>query len=201
MEAIEKIMYKGRTIETFYDQDADSPDNWGNDEAFIVYDHRDFMIKREGFDPDDIFHAMQDKKHLYEGCWYFPVYAYIHSGVSLSLGRDNYPFTCNWDTSFKGFVLVKRMKGWSWAREKARVIAQSIVDEWNMYLSGDVYGYDSEAGGCWGFYGKEGYKEMILQAKKKIDYDIQKANLAHFVQLKKWIKGRVPLQYRKPLAS
>ena len=114
----------------------------------------------------------------------------------MSLGRNTYPFTCQWDTSFAGFVLVKRTKGWSWTEDKASVIAESEVEMWNQYLSGDVYGYNSEHGSCWGFYGKEGMKDMIEDAKAEIDYAIKEELKQHLIQLKAWIKAKVPLQYR-----
>lgn len=194
---IETIEYRGYEIEVCYDTDAESPDLWGNDRVFIVYDHRDFDVRRKGFDPQDIFdHITETKRLFYDGYFVFPLYAYIHSGVSLSLGRSGYPFNCPWDTSYKGFVLVKRCKGWTYTRKKAEELAQSEVEEWNTYLSGDVYGYNSEVGGCWGFYGDEGRKQMIEDAKGEIDYEIEKKRESHFKQLKTWIKNRVPLEKR-----
>lgn len=163
---IETISYKGYDIEIFYDSYTDSPDEWGNDDAFIVYDHRQFAVNRKGFEPEDIFEIMQKGKALFDGYYYFPLYAHIHSGVSLlSLSRGS----DRWDTSFKGFVLVKREKS-TWDKDKAHTRAESEVKIWNMYLSGDVYGYKSEAGSCWGFYGEEGREEMIKEAKDEIDY-------------------------------
>jgi len=194
---IETIEYKGYNIEVIYDQNADSPDEWGYHDAFIVHDHRMFSVERKGFDPADIFEDLKAGKTLYDGYHIFPLYAYIHSGVALSLGRSSYPFTCNWDTSFAGFVLVKKTKGWSWRKDKAETIAKAIVKEWNCYLSGDVYGYSSEVGSVWGFYGSEGKEEMIKDAKSEIDYEIQKKTKTHFEQLKTWIKNKVPLLKRQ----
>jgi hypothetical protein len=169
---IEKINYRGYTIEIFYDKSADSPANWGNEDAFLVYQHRDFCIRREGFGPYAIFTKIKTKKALYNGYFAFCAYAYIHSGISLSLGRQH-PFDDNWDVSTTGYVLVKRQKGWTWTREKAFSVAKSIIEEWNMYLSGDVYRYNSEAGGACGYYGKEGKEQMIKEAKAEIDYEIE----------------------------
>jgi hypothetical protein len=198
---IETIAYKGYNIEVHQDECAESPDVWGNTDCFIVYDHRDFCVERKYYDPNDIFEAYQNGKKLFDGYYFFPVYAYIHSGVALSLGRTNYPFDCRWDTSFKGFALVKRTKGWSYRREKAYQIALCLIEEWNQYLSGDVYGYNSEVGSCWGFYGDTKY--MISEAKSEIDSHIQttteQAVKQHAAQIKQWAKNHVPLQYRTPL--
>lgn len=195
---IETIEYKGYEIETFYDDVSFSPDEWGNEEMFVVYDHRDFYVKRKGFDPADIFrHINEVKRYFYNGYYVFPLYAYIHSGVALSLGRGGYPFNCPWDTSYKGFVLVKRQKGWAWTNSKARVVAEAEVKEWNQYLSGEVYGYNSEVCSCCGFYGTEGYKDMINEAKAEIDFEIEKKKKSYFTQLKILINNRVPYDVRK----
>ena len=203
-DLIETIEYRGYEIEVCYDTDASSPDYWGDDQAFIVYDHRDFTIKRKGFDPRSIFeHTSESKRMFYDGYYVFILNAYIHSGVALSLVRDRYPFNDRWDVSTTGYVLVKRVKGWSWTRDKARKIAECQVEEWNQYLSGDVYGYNSEIGGCWGFYGKEGREGMIMDAKCEIDHHIREKNRKqlkeHFNQMKTWIRNRVPLYVRRPL--
>jgi len=193
---IETIEYKGYEIETFYDQDAMSPNEWDNEDVFIVHDHRQFDVRREGFNPNNLFENMQENKKLYDGYWIFPLYAYIHSGVSLSLGRNAYPFNDRWDVSFSGFVLVKRQKNWSWKEDQAYKIAESKVDLWNLYLSEQVYGYTSEVGGCWGFYGDEGEKQMIEEAKNEIDYEIKKKQTNHFNKLKVLIRNKVPYENR-----
>lgn len=196
---IETIEYKGKKIEIFYDQDATSPDEWGNNDNFLVYDHRQFNVERAGYRPREIFdHMNETKKMFFDGYHVFVLYAYIHSGVSLSLGRGGYPFNDRWDVSSTGYVLVKREKG-TWRRAQALKQAQFIVDDWNTYLGGEVYGYNSDSGSCWGFYGPEGLKQMIEEAKNEIDYDLKQVQKSHFEQLKKWILNRVPLLNRQPL--
>ncbi len=201
----ETINYKGFEIKVIQDDDAQSPDDWGNDDAFVVYDHRRFFVERKGFNPDEIFEALQQQKKIFDGYWFFPLYAYIHSGVALSLGRDSYPFTCNWDTSFKGFVLVKKEKG-TWKRDKARTRAESIISGWNEYLSGNVWGFNIEdkdgenIDSCFGFYGD--YDQpggMIEECKSIIDSHIIRKRKSHYQQVKTWIKNRVPLLKREAL--
>lgn len=169
---IEKIKYKGYKIKVFIDEDAENP---GVDESdcFVIYDHSQFCTGTARFKPFEVFETMQLEKPLHEKHYYFPLYAYIHGGVSLSLSRNSYPFNDRWDTSFKGFIMVKQIKGWSWRREQSYKIAEYKLKEWNEYLQGEVYGYSSKAGSCWGFYGDTGKELMIQEAKDEIDYYIE----------------------------
>ena len=145
------------------DQDvySESPDEWRNDDVFLVSeDDRHLWVPVDGFPVQEIAEKAVD------GCWksyrVFPVFAYIHSGIALSLGRGTYPFTCPWDTSCVGFVVV-RPGAWNEGvtDEKLEAAAQATVDEWNQYLAGDVWGYSitDPAGetidSCGGFYGHE----------------------------------------------
>lgn len=197
------IKYRGFDIEVKHDEYADSPDEWGNDDAFLVYDHRQFSVDRKGFEPRDIFEFSQENKksNLYDGYWFFGVDAYIHSGVALSLANEtNFPDR-RWDVSTTGYVLVKRQKGWTWTRDKARKVARAIVEEWNMYLSGDIYGVtcDEVDYAVWGFYGDDGAKEGVSECKHSIDHYIINKRKEHWSQLKVWIKNKVPFLYRRPL--
>lgn len=202
-DLVEEHEYKGNEIRICYDTHAESPDIWENEDAFIVYDHRQFHVERKGFDPDDVWERYQTHKTYqqhYNGdnYWIFPLYAYIHSGVSLSLGGG----TCKWDTSMSGFVLVKRQKGWTYSHEKATKVAESLVEEWNLYLSGQVYGYEiigDAEDSCYGYYGDEGIEQAIEEAKGIIDYRVEELNKTHFNKLKAWIKNKVEFIYREPL--
>jgi len=202
------IKYKRYTIEIVADEYAQSPDEWGNDDAFIIYDHRDFFVERKGFDGQEIFDRLQAGKLIQDGYHIFPLYAYIHSGVSLALSRSGdgkYWQHAAWDTSFKGFVLVKRSKGWSYRRDKAEKVAQSIVNEWNDYLSGNVYGFrvlDPEGElieSAWGFYGNPEESGIIDEAKASADHDIRERANKHGARVKAWIINKVNLLNRSPL--
>ncbi len=219
----------GNILKVIQDDSAESPDAWGNTDVFLVYDHRQFDVKREGFKPEDIFHHLQAKNALEEflkrtkeslNCseesyealleevqdnfnyytdyskdyFIFPVYAYIHSGVALSLGNSGYPFNCRWDVSSTGFLLVNKTDiNFNYSRENSDLYAgktdeeisyiygEGLIETWNQYLSGDVYGFNvierkafkkvyadgSESedddedfeenviDSCWGFYGSD----------------------------------------------
>ena len=193
---VKTINYKGYDIDKNVDEQAEAPDQWGNEDLFLVYDHRGFTIERKGYDPTDIYeHCMETKKWFYEGYYVFPVYAYIHSGVVLSLGNDSYPFNDQWDVSMKGFILVKRMKGWSWQRNKAKEIAPYLITEWNQYLSGDIYYEANES--CGGFYGHDFENNGLLEyARNAIDCYIDSQMKDRLEKLKAYIKNHVPLEKR-----
>ena len=167
MDAQETIEYKGLSIKLYQDEDAISPNDWdsGPDTGvFIVTTkNREFEVIPKGYSVDEITEHMRTHK-LYHGHKVYPLYAYVHSGVALSLGRQ-WPFDCPWDSGQIGFVLVKRGIG---VRDFDSA-AQSVVETWNQYLSGDVWGIsiqdseDNVLDSCWGFYGFEYAKKEAME--------------------------------------
>lgn len=144
----------GNILRIIQDQNAESPNDRGNDNIFLVYEHRQFTVKREGFEPRDIFDYINNKdiddeisgESPFINYFIFTVYVYIYSGVSLSLSNTEYPFTDQfltkynqWDVSTSGFVLIK--KNQELTKDQAMIDAQGLVDTWNQYLSGDIYGF------------------------------------------------------------
>lgn len=146
----------GNILRVIQDENAESPDYWDNEDIFLVYEHRQFNVSREYFHPRDIFehikalHTGENKDRiepLYEKYYIFNVYAYIHSGINLSLNNNSYPFNDKFDVSTTGYVLVHKE---SFAdKEKqtiidektARKYAEDLIETWNQYLSGDVWGF------------------------------------------------------------
>lgn len=104
----------------------------------------------------------------------FPLEAYIHGGVRLYF-RGGCVVDRAWDVSQVGAVLVSKQE---WPdQDKAVNAAKGLIDTWNDYLSGNVYGFvitDSngqDVESCWGFYGdydKEG--GALLEARAIIDH-------------------------------
>jgi hypothetical protein len=203
------INYKGYFIKIDNDNECmENPDDWGNEDSFLVYDHRDFEIKREGFDPGDIYEQMRETgEPIFNGYFYLPVYAYIHSGVSLQLKRwfNGLPQGHNeFDVSFKGFVLVKKEKG-SYTMEKAYTIAESIIDTWNDYLHGNVWNFRAEdkneniIDSCCGFYGDPEKSGLMEEAKSSIDFEIEKRRKVKQEKLKTLLLNHVPIETRQKL--
>jgi hypothetical protein len=121
-----------------------SPAEWGDDGLFLVNYHSYFYVKKDDIvtedDIRDFYHGekipQQKDYHI------FPLSCLIHSGIWLSLSDS---FSCDpggWDTSHVGAILASK-KEWK-KRDKAFKAAYSLMEEWNRYLSGDVYCLVSE---------------------------------------------------------
>ena len=159
---METFKHNGYTIQIVQDEDAQSPEDWGDDGIFIVTTrNRYFEVLH---DKQDAKACMEDKD-LCKKYWVFPVNAYIHSGVALSLGAE-YPFNDQWDSGQIGFVFCAKSE-WKYRTRNtkrcssAQKVAECHIEEWNKYLSGDVWGYiiktpeGEELESCWGFYGQD----------------------------------------------
>ena len=107
-----------------------------------------------------------------------PVYAYVHSGVALSI----HPFECPWDSAQSGFVFAdpKRMAEEFGEDFDFKEILESAVKDFNTYLQGDVYvirvyvdGEDVECvGGFYGLdYAKQEAKELAEIHVKTLEGD------------------------------
>lgn len=213
-----------------YDQ---SPDTWGDENVFLIANHREFSVKNENADIRDIdeyfrlkniygdktaediseigkenlreyakdyLHAIGNieddweeydvNSELLSGWWdynqwkdkygeyeIYPLLAYIHSGVSLSI-FDGYPFNCEWDSGQVGWVLVNKKENFG---DRTLIkVAEDLIETWNCYLTGDVWAFgiyevttceccnnESEVliDSCGGFYGE---KNAIESAKLEI---------------------------------
>lgn len=148
------------------DDDAESPDNWGDDNLFLVNYHRDFWVTRDSvITKDEVAYWFMERGEVPQAAtyWIFSLSMLSHSGVRIYLGHTTPG--CDpgrWDTSHVGVVLVAKEE---WPEvERATEAAESLVNSWNQYLCGDVYGCVKErftedktprdSDSCWGYYGK-----------------------------------------------
>lgn len=147
-DVVKEIIKDDRKLVIYQDDDAESPDRWGDGSLYLVHDHRQFAVRQkearsiydylQSQNPDNREEG-EDRETGYDGFWIFPVAAYIHSGVSLSLGSGSHYPDQRWDVSHVGFVVVSKEE---WAeKDKARKVAEGLIETWNEYLSGEVYGY------------------------------------------------------------
>ena len=159
------------------DDNPTNPSDYGDDGVgFLVSYHRDFDVRKDDIITED------DARKLYQGekipqqkdYYIFAVDAYIHSGVALSFaggfsgrlpeGHERF------DVSSVGLILVnkKEIK----TRKEAQTFAKGLIENWNQYNSGDVYGmvietYDKNKkqktqDATWGYYG---YKDAMKELK------------------------------------
>lgn len=140
-----------------FDETPISPDDWADGSLFLVHYHRDFHIENKIITKYILRQWYQDTTEPEEtkDFWVFPVAAYIHSGVVLSLGSGKHFPDYQWDVSRVGAVLASRKEFET--KEKAQKAAKSLIKDWNCYLSSDVY--------CL-------VKENYDKNKKQIDYDV-----------------------------
>ena len=148
------------------DQDAQSPAEWQDNGLFLVAGHRDFWVAVPGMEKDwrgydSMRELIPDKEAEYH---VFMVEAYIHGGIRLALANQgNFPDR-RWDVSLCGAIFAAKSE-WP-LQESALKAAGSLIEEWNQYLSGDVWGCIVEddngnhVDSCWGFYGREYAEEQ-----------------------------------------
>jgi hypothetical protein len=190
--------YKGYTINIYSDDDADSPQEWGDESVFLVGFHRQFYVTTPMVQKPDDIDAMQKTHHV------LPLEAYIHSGVVLALAKSaeaaRFPDR-RWDVSLLGAVFVAKTEART--KAKARQLAQSLIESWNDYLAGNVYGYvvkDSEGevmDSCWGYYGDYEKSGVLEAAREAAECAHKRAIEKHVTSRKAQIIHRIPLDKRQ----
>jgi hypothetical protein len=190
--ALTRFNHAGKEYILFVDvkQDSDAyfPRENADKNAFLVYGHRDFTVDGPSDEKALDVHKAKDEwektHHVY------PVFAYIHSGVFLKLNSADGLPDRQWDVSMCGYCLVSRDE--SEIPEPLKY-AEGMIEEWNQYLRGDVWGFDiglyefqADPDGdaieerdyyerhgkrisedsCWGFYGS---KYVLEETKSNAD--------------------------------
>jgi hypothetical protein len=159
------------------DNSPTNPDEWEDDNLFLVNYHRDFWVEKK-----DLV-TKEDMQRLYQGhkikqqkdYWVFPVDTYSHGIATLQLlggfkgklpqGHERF------DVSSNGAIFIKKSEASS--KKKAEKIAKSRLELWNQYSTGEVYGtvidtYNKDKklinnDVVWGNYGYEqSLKELLL---------------------------------------
>lgn len=137
----------------FYATDAEPPED---DIVKIAYSSSRYALGTQACTRDelDLIGKRIEKGELIG----VPVWAYVHSGATISSGiklkgktnarlREN-PFGCPWDSGRSGWAYMTRedaLREWGnkklGSAAKARAIAfiDAVVDEFALYLQGDVY--------------------------------------------------------------
>lgn len=216
---VETIGYRGFKIKIYQDDmQNESPDDWGNEDVFLVGYHRDFTVERKNILSKDIavdtYRVLRNEQEITEcdnpervtelihDYWIFGLEAYIHSGVRLALSYEGNFCDRRWDVSQLGLVLVRKKE----CRLSKTAIkrARGLIETWNDYLSGNIYGFqveddtEDDIDSCWGFYGDWEKSGILEHAKSAIDYEIKDRLQKRKDQLKAWIRNKVAIEYRTP---
>lgn len=131
METIKNIHknLRVRIIETENDNHP-SDDYFYDDCGFVLKQNRSFYPKgARSLDDFELVGDIDEDVEIIEketGKKVFPLYAYIHGGVRLSLA----PFSCPWDSGCLGFVLAENEE-----------MAKFFVSAWDNYLNEPEYGF------------------------------------------------------------
>lgn len=121
-------------------------------------DPRKFLELIEGKDE----YGEDDKSSEFYGWIVRPVFAYIHSGVTISLGA----FSCPWDSGCAGFIAMQPdHEDWKGKTEEEKIkYMENMVETVDNYLTGQVFAYrvirevdEEEVDSCWGFNGDDKY--------------------------------------------
>lgn len=222
MKPIEKINYRGYTINIYSDPDAQNPrTEWDNLATMVCWHRRytlgdeqpdisggEYLCNLAGIDPESEPDRETLIAKLNEKVVILPLYVYEHSGITISTGA----FGDVWDSGQVGFIYITREKAQNELGEKTddeiREYLQGEVETYDQYLTGEVYGREivdaqgDEIDTVWGFFGYDHEKSGLLpDARGTIDHTIAVRNKRHYERLKKWIKNKVPHMYRKPLLA
>ena len=132
-EAIETIKYKGFDIKIYQDEfNDDSPDEWGDENVFLVNYHRDFNVEKNDIITEEDLASWYNEEKIEQTKEYhiFLLSSLVHSGVWLSL---EYNFACDsggWDTSHIGAVLVSKKE--TRYKKKAFEIAKEFAKQLSL---------------------------------------------------------------------
>jgi hypothetical protein len=108
-----------------------------------------------------------------------PVYAYIHSGITINTGS----FSCPWDSGQIGWIYADNKaidRECNGDRDECKKCLDGEIAEYDKYLTGDVYRYeilDKELNfldSCGGFYGEQYAIEEGESALKSLAADVSR---------------------------
>ena len=147
----------------FGDEDCDEPYIDDKFKMFIFSRKYSFGTMHK-YTPEEIRHRFRFKKYVIH-----PLYAYEHGGLMIGLSRDKYPFNCRWDGYQIGFIVTP-------AKYKMDII-NSILDDYNCWLNGDVWGYtiydenDEEVESSFNYYGYSVAEQCMNDMIKELEIE------------------------------
>lgn len=148
------IQYKGFNIEIYLDEDSENPLMFSDTGFELLVNNK---YSRLG--------TIQEEPNNFVKKW--TVYGYSHGGLSVSLTS----FGDGFDSGVLGKIYQIDTDEY-FGKEGAKKALNSVIETFNHWLYGEVYGYVIKFGGeeidsCWGFYGD--INDPISSAKEEID--------------------------------
>jgi len=152
MEAFNKAIEKdGYRLKVWQDEIVESPEEWEENTTIVSF-HRNYGDDHGYSSTEEAVESAKSKKlnsYIQHG--------YDHSGLTLSLSGDTYPFNDRWDSGTYGVLIT----------DKNKEEAVEFIDTYNKYINGEIYGCNVEKikkcdscgsdisedmGSCGGFY-------------------------------------------------
>ena len=180
-DAVEVVRTKKGMVRVFQDDNPESPREWDNLGNMFLF-HNRYKLGDEHPESSDSFDGWEDIKNYLlkekNAEILLPVYLYDHSGLRVKVGdfsgllpQGHQQF----DSGMIGYIYVTKKdikenygKAGKKEIEKAKKSLQAEVEQYDQYLSGDVWGYKSydnqgeEVDSLWGLYGMD---EAIKEGK------------------------------------
>lgn len=206
---MDTIIYRNQEIKIFNDSSYDwNPRTECDNLGTMICFHRNYILGDKCSDrwsASDLKDYIEDKKN---DKVYLPIFAYEHGGITIRTGA----FDCPWDSGQVGYIFVTREKILNWYQAKRltqsirvkalRTLNHEIIHQ-DQWLTGDIWRYEIEDGdSCGGYFGSDHDDSGLLaDAKSDIDWDIKNQREKRADILKKYIKEKVPIQYRTKLIN
>jgi hypothetical protein len=150
---IDTKIINGITVKIYHDDYAENPREW--DSLGTIYYCSTKYLLGDKWLPAESIRLLENKKNIW-----FPVYAYIHSNISLSLN----PFSCPWDSGQSGIILTTKEKVREYMQCKkitkkviqaVRINLQRELLTFSEYLNGEVYRLETETDSIGGVYASD----------------------------------------------
>lgn len=215
-ELYQTIEYRGYNINIKYDYDPESPREAWENLGTIYSNHRNYSPDNKSIEDLTGQECYQDDNGNFdtdkfgEDYIWMPIYAYIHSGITVSCRRHGI-YRDRWDSGLFGIIAVEKsavMKeyGYKEIGEKERKVIECYLEgeiqTLDSYYTGEVYGYtitkvddtgnEEEYDSCWGYYGDDNLKHIEEECKSLIDNFIKNERKERIAYLRQRIreKGR-----------
>src|SRR4030042_1796780 len=165
MKEIKRIEKENKILLICNDIDPENPRKHNDNLGEMICWHRRYKLG----DEHKYSNPAEFYKSIKPGDLLLKLYLYDHSGITISAT----PFSYSWDSSQVGYIVARKEKidkEFNGDIEKAKLILEDEVKLYDMYLTGEVYGYiineittcdkcgmthESTLDSYWGFYGSD----------------------------------------------